>query len=288
MEDVLNQETSAPVVPGKGQDGKGKDDGKVTLSQAEFDSLKRERDEARDSERYWAGMARNNGGRQQEPVRRDKQRPRPERIRRRRRGKRRAGRRHPEKLVDDFAAQGVKALSKRGFITAKDAMRIASETALKVSREMIGRERQKITSDTQIMTDFPDLKDPNSELFKETAKNYQQAVAMDPNAKKTPVALYLAAKAARESLKAKNAPQQRRRNDDDYDEDARESEDDRRARSDSQDSRPRGRGTVNDSDDMLGNEAREVIRQMGITEEEFKASQKATMGGGRSGGRGRR
>jgi hypothetical protein len=190
----------------------------------------------------------------------------------------------PEKLVDEIAAQGVKALSKRGYVTVKDAQRIAVEAANKVARQIVGRERQKITSDAQIMSEFPDLKDKNSELFKETARRYQKAVSLDPNAKKTPATLYMAAEAAQEALKGKNGGRGGRRDEDDdrgYDG---EDEEDRRARVSSQDSRPRGRARVDDDEDMIGDQAREVMRQMGISDDEFTAARKVTGGGGRGRG----
>jgi hypothetical protein len=266
-------ETPAP--PAK--DDKATKDETVTLTKAEVEALRRDRDEARESERYWSQIARQGGRQQAEPA---------EEPAEQFDGSEFMDEKAldgidgdtPEKLVDDFAAKGVAALKSRGFITAADAQKLAVEVAAKVSREMIGRERQKITTDTQIMTEFPDLRDQNSDLFKETAKRYQRAVAMDPGAAKTPAALYLAAEAAREALKARK-PAAPARREDDYEE-----EGDRRARAASQDSRPRGRAEVDDQEDMLGDEARQVIKQMGITEEEYKASQKQVYGG-RSRGR---
>lgn len=243
----------------------------VPLSRAQTESLQRERDESRESERYWSGVARG-GGRTAEPI--DEGNDDPD------------GSEFldddaadgiegdtPEKLVDEFAAQGVKALKSRGFITAKEAQKLASEVAIKVARQMIGQQVTRSTTDTQIMTAFPELKDQTSELFKATAKIYQEAVAMDPSAKKTPAALFLAAKAAKAALKPA------RSRDDDRDEDREdrpEVESDRRRRSDSQDSRTRGRGDVEDADDMLGPEVRQVCKDMGITTDEWKASQKTT------------
>ncbi len=129
------------------------------------------------------------------------------------------------------------------------------------------------------MSEFPELKDQSSELFKATAIRYQKAVAMDPSAKKTPAALYLAADAARESLK-RTAPKPRNEDEDDY---RPETESERRQRARAQDSRPRGRGEV-ETDDMLGSEAKQVIAAMGISEAEFKESQKQ-YGGSASRGR---
>jgi len=262
MEVIEQTDATGAPVPQPGQGDKQQQGDTITMSKAEVESLRRERDEARQSERFWADRARS--GQAIEPAAEpeddntsdfidDVADPVVDGD-------------TPEKLVDEFASQGVGALKKRGFITAADAHKLAVEVAAKVSRELIGRERQKMTSDHQIMTEFPDLKDQNSELFKETAKRYQRAVAMDPNAKKTPAALYLAAEGARESLKAK-APAPRPQGDD-------EPEDDRRQRAASQDARPRGRGDSEASDDMLGPEAMEVMRQMGITKEEYTASRK--------------
>lgn len=274
-DEVLGNEPETPPVPEKGQ---AKTDENVTLSKAEHAALLRQLDESKNSERYWADMARR-GGRAPEPAaepeetdasefydEEDTASNLPDDT--------------PAKLVDDFASQGISALQKRGFVTVAEAKRIAVEAAARVSRELIGRERQKITSDTQLMQEFPDLKDQKSELFQETAKIYQRAVAMDQSAAKTPAALYLAAEAAREKLKAK-APAPKAHREDDY-----EPEDDRRQRAASQDGRSRGRAPQEDTD-MLGPEAKAVIKQMGITEEEYRASQKL-MGGGRSRQGGRR
>jgi len=260
--DVLGNEPQAPpVAPAQGTEEN------VTLSKAAHDALIRERDEARNSERYWAERARSGGNNTPAPAAENDDAPdsreflddddTP------------AGLEDDTaaKLVDDFASQGVSALTKRGFITAADAKRIAVDTAVKVSRELIGRERQKMTSDAQIVTDFPELKDQTSELFKETAAIYQKALAMDPNAAKTPAALYLAAQAAKASLKGRQAPPASRREEEEH-------EDDRRRRADAQDGRSRGRSTAEDTSDMLGPEAKELISKMGITEDEYKASAK--------------
>jgi len=262
-DEVLSDEPPNPDVPAKGQ---GKDD-YVPLTRTEAESLRRERDEARESERYWSAHARGNGQQQQqaaEPEADDASEFYAEETASNDEDT-------PEKLVDDFAATGVKALQKRGFITAADAQKLAADTALRVTREMIGRERQKMGSDTKILADFPELKDQTSDLWKETAKHYKEAVDMDPNAAKTPAALYLAAKTARAIIAAKakvhHAPK------DDDDDDTPEPESDRRARANSQDGRAKGRAEVED-DDMLGSEAKAIIKMMGITDAEFKASRK--------------
>jgi len=262
-DEVLGNEPNTPDVSDKGQ---GKDE-YVPLTRAQAESLQRQVDESRESERYWSAHARNNGQQQQaEPEAEDGSEFYDEETA--------TEGNTPEKFVDDLASTGAAAIGKAGYVTKAEAQRIAADTAARVSREFIGRERQKMGSDTKILADFPELKDQNSDLYKETAKHYQEAVAMDPNAVKSPVALYLAAKTARATLKAKAAP---RRDDDD---DRPEPESDRRARANSQDGRAKGRAEVED-DDMLGSEARSIVKSMGITEAEFKASRKETAGAGR-------
>jgi hypothetical protein len=278
-EDVIGNDPATAEVPDKGQP---KED--VTISRSELESLRRELHESRESELAWASFHRN-GGKQPEP---------------------KAGEPEetldadqfvdadtdegvkdddPGKFVDDIAARGMKAIADRGMVTKAEARRIAVEMAEKVTRELMGRETQKQTSDRMIMEEFPELrqlmKDPEAQktspLWAETAKRYQKAVAMDPRAAKTPAALYLAADAAREFLKSKKAARQE--TDEDDERGNREDEAQRRHRADSQDSRPRGRREViDDSDDMLGREAREVIEKMGITPDQYKASRRETLG----------
>lgn len=275
MEEVIGNDPNQPAVADKAQGDT------VTIPKSELESLQRTLRETQQSERDWAAMARR-GAPAPEPVVEAEEPLDPGDFVDAEAPRELEGD-TPEKLVDDLAAEGVKALGRRGFITAADAQKMAVEVASKVTRELIGRERQKLTTDAQIMAEFPDLRDQNSDLFKATAVRYQRAVAMDPNAKKTPAALFLAAEAARESLRAKAAPRRREENDDDEPR-GREPEEDRRRRADSQDSRPRTRPPVDDTDDMLGSEARQIIKGFGITDAEFNASRKEL--GAR--GRGRR
>lgn len=245
-------------------------DEKVEISKAELESLQRQLKETRESERTWADLARRGAQPQPEAVQVGEPEEAldpdeygdpdaadiPEDD-------------TPDKMVADIASKGVKAIQSRGFVTAKETQRIAVEAAQRVTRELIGRERQKITTDAQLMNEFPELRDQNSALFKETAARFQKAVAIDPRAVKTPAALYLAAQAAKESLAAKAAAQRKTRDEaDEFEE-----EQDRQVRVRSQDSRPSG-SHDSDDDDMMGDQAREVARLMGVTEEQFQASAK--------------
>ncbi len=260
-EEVIERDAQTPGAPGSGQ---GNED-KITISKADYERLNRELTETKQSERTWADMARRNAA----PVQQAVEEPEEDDIDSEQFRDEEAADipddDTPEKLVEDIASKGVSAIKGRGFITAKQAQDIAIETAKKVSRELIGRERQKITADTEVFREFPELRDPNSELFKATSIRYQKAVALDPGVKKTPAALYLAAEAARESLKSKSGAGNRNTR-------QQEDEEDRRQRANSQDGRPRGGRAVadEDDDDMLGDEAKQVIKLMGVNEADFK------------------
>lgn len=265
-EDILI-DASQPEVP-KGQ---GKDD-YVPLTRAQAEGLQRERDESRASERAWADIARNNGSRQQPaPVEHelpdasefmDPEEPLPG-----------VDDDTPEKFVDDFAKSGSAAIARRGFVTRAEAIKMATDAAIKVSNDLIGRNNQRTSSDQAILTEFGDLKNPESALYKETAVRYQRAIKMDPGAAKTPAALYLAAEGARDVLKAREASKPPVA-------DEGEDETDRQHRAASQDGRTRSRGQADDALDMIGPQAREVIKGFGISDAEFQASAKATGGRG--------
>src|ERR1035441_856959 len=263
---------TTPLVADKGQ---GKDE-TVSISKADLAALTRDRDEARQSEKAWADFHRSGAGTRTAPEPIVAELPSPDEFADPEGAAVEAIENDtPEKMVDDLAAHGVAALSKRGFITAADALKLAKQVAIEVSSGIVDRRVAKMGTDQQIMQEFPDLRNQESELFQETAKRYQRAIAMDPNAKKTPAALYLAADAAREAIKGRTDAKTRETR-------ANESDDDRRARIDAQDGRARGRGAVDDDSDFLGDEARQVIKAFGLTDAEFKTSQKETSGGGRS------
>ena len=271
--DVLGNEAITPGVADKAQ---GDKDGNVSISRAELEGLRRDRDEARQSERDWANMARRGGGREAEPrVTETETRLDPNAFVEA--GEDGLADDSPEKLVDDLAAQGTKALAARGYVTRKEAERLAVGTAERVTRELIGQERQKMGTDAQFASDFPELRacmnDPqkqkDSALWQETAKIYQKAAAMDPGALKTPAALYLAAEAATERLKAR-APRA-------GNEQGEEPEEDRRQRSASQDGRTRTRVATVD-DDMMGAQAKQLAKAFGVTEAEYKASREEVRG----------
>jgi hypothetical protein len=273
LEQQVTGQSGSQGAPGVANGGQGHGGAEsITISKAELDAIRREATEARQASQYWAEYARRGGQPQAQPQ--EEQQPEDE-----------AGEfvdavedptiegDTPAKLIDEFAAKGTAALKARGFITAADAYKLAVDVASKVSQGMIGKAQARMSTDQKIMTEFPELRDQGSDLFKETAKRYQAAVAMDPRAKSTPAALYLAAQAAKEALGRTQRPNPA----DDYD-----PEQERRDRIAAQDGRQRV-PTQRQDDDMMGDQAREVARMMGISDDEFKRARKEL--GVRRGGR---
>lgn len=273
MEPDVN-ERDAPEEPPKGKpvEGKGKTEETETISKAELAALRRERDEARESERFWADRARGKPPEAQRTAETkddeedDQDLPEDENI---------------DALVTDFSTKGVKALVSRGLITKKMAKEIAAQVAGKVARQMITAEREKATTDHTIMSEFPELNDPESELFQATRTELQRLVKIDPAAGKSPAALYSAASIAKAKLDAK-APKRGRYSDEgEYD------GEDRRRRADAQGaSRGRGSRDLVDPDDGLSPQMRQILAGMhpDKTEEErlatFRLGQKLIRNGG--------
>lgn len=281
------------------QGGKGNEE--VKLTRAEFESLKRERDEARESERFWANRARSGGQAAAEQVDEPE-----EQIETGDLVPDVTGEESIDKAIFSDPDKWAEAVSKGpdairayvrslGLVTGKEAAEIARD----VARRTVDVERAKMGTDAKIMNDFPELANPKSDLFKATTVELQQLVAIDPSAKNRPATLYAAAKAAKAGLAAKAAADRGRTRDDDHEDDDRydriddddrggrnrddDDEGDRRRRIDAQDGRNRSRDTDDDMD-MVGPQAREVIRQMGITEKEYQDSRRE-LGVGRRGGR---
>jgi hypothetical protein len=260
IEDGVEQEV-APQEQPEPKPGKGGKDDSVTLSKAEHEALIRDRDEARESEKFWAQKAR--GGKEDpaEPEEEEEPKPEPE-----------PEEPDPEKFVDELAKDGLKALRKYGFMTRAQAEKLADERAEKMADKVVDRRVKGMQSDTQLVTDFKDIRDPKSELFKTAAPIYQKLVAMN-GGKQTTALLYAAAEAAQAKLDAKAPPPKPRRDEDDYD--RYEPEEDRRARARAQGSE-RGRPAPVQDDDAgdLGPEALEICKAMGVKPEEYIASQK--------------
>jgi len=257
--DVIERDAPAGQVPEEGQPGdKGKGKGKepetVTLSKSEVESLRRERDEARESERYWSDRARGAAEPEEpkEPADPDDDDPDPAQ----------------ETLVDDFSSTGIAALVKRGLVTKKDAKalieKISERVATKVARQVVGQAQAKATADTTIMSEFGDLKDENSELFKQTKLELARLGKLHPGQAHTAKDLYSAASIAQTKIDAKKPKDQGRNGNDGerYDYQDTEGEEIRRLRVDSQGG-ARGRTARQDiDDDILPPQTKQVLAGM--------------------------
>jgi hypothetical protein len=274
-EDVLdNEAVDQPAAP-KGQAET------VTVSKAELARMERELGEARASERFWADRARGNGnGHPQQAAPAEEEDPietsdlLPPAV---------TGTsdvdeaifHDPDKWLEAIskgprAIQALVAKATEGYVNAQQV----AEIAAKVARRTVDVERGKISTDSQLMTKFPELADNKSALVRATAEEFQELIAFDPQAKKSPATLFAAAKAAKSRL----AMEARSKKDDGDDGDEYDRvETDRRARVAAQDNRP-GRAPLEDPDDSLGPQAKQLVKQMGITNEEFLTEKKKTDG----------
>lgn len=266
-----------PSDKGKGGSrGKEKDE-TVTLTKRELESLRRERDELRTSERAWAERAMAAGGKPaaaEEEEEEEDDEPGPDENE------------DPDKLVNDIASKGIKALVSRGFMTKKDAKAIIEKVALKAARQVVGQaSRAKSTEDT-VFGEFPELKDNKSELFKLTSIEMQRLTKIDPNAANSAVALYSAASLAKAKLGATKPAKGRNGGraeyeyeGDDYEDEQEEDETDRRRRVDAQ-GPTRGRGareTVQD-DDYVSPSMRRILEAMHPERSDEERNSLARMG----------
>jgi hypothetical protein len=267
FEDVLDTEaTETPVVP-KGQPET------ITISKADYARLERERDEAKASEKYWADRARPAATVQPEeeedPIETSDLVPKVTGAA----GVDESIFSDPDKWLQAISKgpDAIKSLIKsQGYVNADQV----AEIAAKVARRTVDVERGKIGTDNKLMSAFPELADNKSELFRATAEEYNELIAFDPAAKKSPATLFAAARAAKAKLAAR-APQKPVDEEDEYGYDRVES--DRRSRVAAQDGSRGGRGSrVEEPEDGLGPQAKSIARMMGISEDEMKAEKKKT------------
>lgn len=249
---------------GSGDDaGKGKggnDDAKALRD--EIAALKRQNQELADSERYWADQARavgKKGGKTEaDPDDEGEEEPEDDEEDD-----------DADKVVEDFSAKGIRALTKRGLITAKQAKELIAKEAAKIAREIVGTEAAKLRQDADLVQKYPELSDKDSDLFKRTAEVFKEMVADDPSLKKSPKALMMAARTAKAELRATQG----------------RGEEDRleKVRRQSGERGSRGRSMADgDDDDSIGPQTRAVLSELasyGVTEEGFKKQRQSVRGG---------
>lgn len=248
----------------------------ITISKAEYARLERERDEAKEGEKFWSDRARGAG--KETAAAQDEEEPGVDisdlvpKV---------TGEADvdeaifsdPEKWLEAIAkGPGAisKLLKKEGYVNAQEV----AEIAAKVANRTVQVERAKITTDNRLMTAFPALADNKSDLFKATAEEYKTLVEFDPEAKKSPATLFAAARAAEAKLKADS--KSRKAAEDDEDEDIYDRvEVSRRNRIAAQDGSRGGRGSRGEEPDSgLGPQALQIAKMMGITPDEMIAERR--------------
>lgn len=182
-------------------------------------------------------------------------------------------------FVDDLSAKGIKALEKRGVLTKKAATKLIEDIATKVSREIVGKARNSMTADAKLVSQYPELQDDKSELFKETRRIFNENCADDPSLKKSQGALMMAAKQAKLELQIKNGkPAGGGKSEEDL-----EQERIQRVRGQQGDRGRRGAAEfTEEDDDTIGPEARTMLNQFaryGVTDDDYKKEVKKSRGG---------
>jgi hypothetical protein len=270
-------ENPAVAAPAKAAEvdkgGKPKDESAGFRTRIE--QLERENQEIKTSERYWAGRAQGapaQDGKGRKPAVQDpevelgdlaeEETPEGEAP-------------TPEAFLDALTAKGIEPiieeLRRRGLLVSKqDVVKLSAEG----TRRIVAHERGKMTIDARLAQDFPELKDDTSPLFVETAKIFRANVELDPNLRKSPVALLMAARQAKAELAAKVPPKKAAGDYREVDDDeAAESTDARRRRINAQRG-DMGRDTgapFEGDEDNLGPEARDVMTLMGVDEKAYRA-----------------
>jgi len=266
---------------GDGAD-KGKPKEEPTVSKKEYDALKKQNEELAESERYWAGQAKarpkpETDDTDDEPDQQDDAAGKPDIT----------DDDTPEKFTDELSTKGMQALIKRGVLTRKEAESLFRKVAAEEAEKVVGRAVRHLSTDAQMVREYPDLNDAKSPLFKKTGEVFQEMVAEDPALKKSPAALKLAARTAKLQLDLESRQNGHETRDRDTDDD-REQSRDRQRRIDAQNG-DRGRGArsdIEDEDPGLSPMQRKFLGQMKVSEEDFSKSKKEL--GVQTNGNGRR
>lgn len=254
VEEVELEDGAPTPTPESGEEP-GRQGGDDKADKAELAELRKEiqaRDrrlaELEESERYWAGKAKGGKDKDEDEPEDEADEPEPE-----------LPADDPEKLADELGTHGIKALEKRGVLTAKQAKQMMAEIAEKVATKIVGKARDQIANDSRLMQQYPELNDPKSELFERTKVIYKEMLGDDPALKNSRRGLELAARAAKAELASEKRATRR------YDEDDERVSRIRRQAGD--------RGRRHDDDEGegdLGPGARDVIKAFRISEDVYR------------------
>ena len=182
---------------GEGEGGEGgkpekkaaKPSDEVKLSKKEYEALQKRVAEADETAQYWAERAKP-PEKAEKPEDEEKAADEPEDDG------------DVDKFVTDLTKSGLKALVNRGVLTKKEATEIIQREARKVTKELVAAEVKRVSTDAELVRQFPDLQNRESEHFKRTSSIYREMVEQDETLKRSPQALFLAARAAKAELAA--------------------------------------------------------------------------------------
>lgn len=165
---------------------------------AENERLAKRAQDAEEDGKYWATRARNGHVEERRPAEEES---RPRRTE--------TAAEQPAKLLDDMSTEGMKALEKRGFITADQLKEILAEQAKGIRGE-ITEARTDAEFGIKLSKEFPEIAEdsdrvsrgerPKTEIFKRAGELYREAVAEDPKLEGSKGLLLTVARMAKKEL----------------------------------------------------------------------------------------
>lgn len=275
-DDVLLEGEQPAVIPGAPAAGadKGKEKDELATLRADNARLTKSNTELGESERYWAEQAKNG----RKPEADEDETP----AQKKKVDDEWDENEEASTFVDDLSAKGIKALQKRGMLTKKQATEMieerATEIATKIARDIVGKARTSMTADAKLVSQFPELQDEKSDLFKETKRIFAENCAEDPSLKKSQGALMMAAKQAKLELQIKTGKTSTTQSE----EDREQARIERIAGQQGSRGRRGAAEFTEDDDDTIGPEARTMLTQFaryGVTDDDYKKEVKKTRGG---------
>lgn len=160
----------------------------------------------------------------------------------------------PDKFLDELTATGPKAIRdalKKDLVKKSDVIALATE----ITKRLIAKERGKIAVDARLGSEFAELRNGNSPLFKEAQVVYQEIVELDPKLANSRGAMLLVAQLAKARLEAKTKTNGNGNRRTEGDEDGRDSERARRIRAQQGETGRGGRADPDEGPEELGPEA---------------------------------
>lgn len=273
----LEDEASPDELGGDDKQDDKQDSGKGSkrvkaVSFEEFDSqrkrleaIEKERDELRESERYWSEKARaGSGGDKTKEDEVEDEDDLSDLL-----GDLADDDGDNDKFIDELTSEGAAALKKRGFISKKEALQLAQQVAervaSKVSKKAVGKAQKGLQREAKLVREFPFIQDEDSDGFKLTGEFFRKAVARNPDRANDPDALWDAAE------KAKLVLDERKK--------AEESKGSRKKARVAAQADFGGTSGMGDDDDEMTDLEKYVAHNLGVTEAEYRKHRTVNIGG---------